>query len=48
MGAKVKISIFIVDVNFAKIVTFKGAIRTFLSMVAVHIESLRHPPHMFI
>jgi hypothetical protein len=29
--------------NFSKIVAFKGTIRKFLNIVAVHIEGLRHP-----
>jgi hypothetical protein len=34
---------YIVKVNFWKIVAFKGMIRKFLNMVAVHIEGMRHP-----
>jgi hypothetical protein len=33
----------VVKVNFWKIIAFNGMIRTFLNMVAVHIESQRHP-----
>jgi hypothetical protein len=42
--AREKISIYIVKVNFSKIVTLKGTIRKFLNMVAVHIERPRHHP----
>jgi hypothetical protein len=35
-GAKDKNSIYIVNVNFSKIVAFKGTIRKFLSVVAAH------------
>jgi hypothetical protein len=42
-GANYKNSIYIVNVNFSKIVAFKGMIRKCLNMVAVHIEGLRHP-----
>jgi hypothetical protein len=39
-----KISIHIVNVNFPKIVAFKGAIRKFINVVAAHIEGLRYSP----
>jgi hypothetical protein len=32
--------------EFRKIVAFKGMIRNFFNMVAVHIEGLRVSPHM--
>jgi hypothetical protein len=32
------------NANFKKIVAFKGTIREFLNMVAVHIEDSRHLP----
>jgi hypothetical protein len=41
-GAKDAISIYIVTVNFWKIVAFKRLIRKYLNMVAVHIEGLRY------
>jgi hypothetical protein len=40
--AKDKISIYIVKVNFSKIVDFKGMIRKFLIMVAVYIKGPWH------
>jgi hypothetical protein len=43
--AEDKISIYIVDVNFSKIVAFEGTIIKFLNMVAVHTEGTRHPPY---
>jgi hypothetical protein len=43
-----EISIHIVKVNYWKIVVFKGTIRKFLNMVAVHIEGLRHPLIWFL
>jgi hypothetical protein len=44
--AKSKILIYIVKVIFffSKVVAFKGTIRKFLNMVAVHIEGPSHPP----
>jgi hypothetical protein len=42
-GAKDKLSIYTVNVNFSKIVAFKRTIRKFLNIVAVDIEGLRHP-----
>jgi hypothetical protein len=48
-GAKDKISFYIVNVNFTKIVAFKGTIRIFLNVVTVHIQSIRHPtPYIII
>jgi hypothetical protein len=45
VGPKDKISFYIVNVNFSKIVAFKrDNKRIFFKMVAVHIEGLRHPP----
>jgi hypothetical protein len=44
VGAKDLIYFYLVNVNFSKIVAFKGTIRIFLNMVAVHIEGLKHPP----
>jgi hypothetical protein len=43
VGAEDEISIYIVKVNFGKIVAFKGMIRKLFNVVAVHIEGLRHP-----
>jgi hypothetical protein len=43
VGAKDDFSIDKVKVNFWKITSFKGMIRKFLNMVAVHIEGIRHP-----
>jgi hypothetical protein len=42
--ARDKILIYIVKGNVSIIVAFKGKIRNFLNMVAVHIEGPRHPP----
>jgi hypothetical protein len=41
VGAKFNIPIHIVNVNFSKIVAFKGTIRKVLNVVAAHIEGLR-------
>jgi hypothetical protein len=43
-GAKDKISIYIVNRNFSKIVAFERIIRKVLNMVDVHAEGLRYPP----
>jgi hypothetical protein len=45
--AKRNISIYTVKANFSKIVSFKGAIRNILNMVAAHIEGLKYPPYAF-
>jgi hypothetical protein len=41
---KDKISIYIVKVNFSKIVASKGTTKFFKNMVAAHIEGSRPPP----
>jgi hypothetical protein len=41
--AKIKILLYIVKVIFSKNLAFKGTIRIFLNMLAVHIEGPRHP-----
>jgi hypothetical protein len=43
-GQRIKFLFIIANVNFSKIVAFKGTIRKFLNTAAVHIEGLRHPP----
>jgi hypothetical protein len=43
--AKDKISIYIVKANFSKIVAFRGTIRKFSNMLAVHIEGSRPSPY---
>jgi hypothetical protein len=45
---RITISIYIVKLNFSKIVAYNGTISKFLNMVAVHIECQWHLPHMLI
>jgi hypothetical protein len=47
VGAKDKISIYLVNVSFSTILAFKGTIRKFLNVVAAHIEGQRYPPYAY-
>jgi hypothetical protein len=43
-GQRIKFLFILLNVNFSNILALWGTIRTFLNVVAAHIEGLRYPP----